>query len=179
MNADRREDGYRELPRGGARIRADVVDVYVFRRIGGDGSNAVEFLQLRRAKAPLLGAWHPLMGHVEDGERCLECALRELREEVGLAPNDPRCRGVWALEQVHPYYVPQIDSVVLSPRFVVEAAPGWEPTLNDEHDGRRWVDADAVETSFLWPGQRLACAAIVREIVPMDSPTRAALRIMP
>lgn len=182
MNADRRHDGYREEPRGGARIRADVVDVYIFRRENTAGASnppgAIEFLQLRRAKEPLKGTWHPLMGHVEDGERCAECALRELREEVGLSPNDPQCRGVWALEQVHPYYVPQIDSVVLSPRFVVEAAPGWEPKRNDEHDAHRWVDAASVESSFLWPGQKAACAEIVREIAPDGSASRAHLRIV-
>ena len=48
-------EGYREKPAGGPRVRADIVDVYVFRRSegatkrrSGGGGDRVEFLQLLR-----------------------------------------------------------------------------------------------------------------------------------
>ena len=82
------------------------------------------------------------------------------------------------MEQVHPFYIAAIDSVVLSPRFVVEVAPGWEPTLNAEHTAARWVDAAAASRAFMWPGQRHAIREILELLAP-DSLSREALRIDP
>jgi len=180
---DRRPDGYRERPAGGPTLRADVVEVYIVRRpapapAGATGQLAdVAFLQLRRTREPLRDTWQPVMGHIEAGERATACALRELREETGLSPDHPACRGVWALEQVHPYFVAAIDSVVLSPRFVAEAAHDWEPTLDASHDAHRWVKRAGAHGAFLWPGQRAAIDEIVRDILPETSPVRERLRV--
>lgn len=173
-------EGFRLAPAGGPRLRADIVDVYVFRRASaGGGAGRVELLQLLRAAEPLKGAWQPLMGHIEAGETAVECALREMREETGLSGGDPAVIGVWALEQVHPYYMPQIDCVVLGPRFAVEVETSWSPTLNAEHSEHRWVDARDVERLFYWPGQKAACAELLREIAPVDAPARQRRRISP
>lgn len=166
-------DGYRRRPAGGPVIRADVVDVYVFRR----APQGVEFLQLRRAREPLAATWHPVMGHVEPGETGPACAAREAREEIGLDVRSSACLGFWALEQVHPFYVHQIDAVVLSPRFVCEVAGGWEPSLNDEHDASRWVSERDADGAFLWPGQRATLREILRDVVPPAAATRALLAV--
>lgn len=167
--SDRNADGYRQRAQGGPSIRADVVDVYVFRR----ADHALQLLQLRRAKDPLRTTWQPVMGHVEGPETALECARRESREEIGLDVASPACLGFWALEQVHPFFVHQIDAVVLSPRFVCEVAPDWEPRLNDEHDAARWTNAADAERAFLWPGQRAAVREILTDIADPESPSRA------
>lgn len=153
-SAPRKADGNRTTPAGGARIRSDIVDVYVFRR----GLEGVEFLQLLRASEPLKGTWHPIMGHMEAEESAARTAVRETREEVGL---DVVATGMWALEQVHPYYVAAIDCIVLSPRFAVEAPAGWQPRLNGEHSAARWVRGTE---EFMWPGQRAAVNEILAEI---------------
>ena len=101
--------GYRQDAAGGPRVRSDIVDVYVFRR--ARAPRGLEFLQLLRTGAPLAATWHPVMGHVERGETAVECAWRELREEIGLAPEDKYLKGMWALEQVYPYYVAEIDQI--------------------------------------------------------------------
>ncbi len=165
---DRGSDGYRREPSGGPVIRADVVDVYVFRRGGG----GVEFLQVRRAREPLRGTWQPVMGHAEPGESATACARREVREELGLDVASSMCVGFWALEQVHPFFVQQINAVVLSPRFVCEVEPAWEPTLNREHDGARWTPQSRAPKDFLWPGQRLAIQELLESIVPEEAPAR-------
>jgi len=141
----------------GPRVRTDVVDVYVFRRI----DEIVELLQLRRVEGVMAGTWQPVMGHVRDGESAPECAVRELREETGLVVGSSDWRGLWALEQVHPFYLPGRDAIMLSPRFACQAAPGWEPRLDAEHDAARWVSAAEVQTAFLWPGQRAALKELV------------------
>lgn len=168
--SDRGADGYRRAPGRGPMMRSDIVEVYVF-RICGDACdtianhNEAEFLQLRRATPPRIGEWHPLIGHIEADETATRAAMRELMEEVGMPAGSADCLGFWALEQVHPYFVPEIDSVVLSPRFAARARMEWSPTLNHEHDGHRWTCAARVREDFIWPGQKLACGEILEELV--------------
>lgn len=170
MSADAGDKGYRATPRGGPRLRTDVVDVYVFRR-KGVGSE-IEFLQLRRASEPLAETWQPVMGHAEAGESAADAARRELMEETGLDARSADVLGMWALEQVHPFYIAAIDSIVLSPRFCIEASSRWEPRLNHEHSAHRWVRG---ASSFMWPGQKRAVEEIVAEIADARSPARERL----
>lgn len=171
-----RADGYRERPAGGPRVRSDIVDVYVLRARGDDGATA-EFLQLLRAGDPLGDTWQPVMGHVEPGETAVQCALRELREEVGLDARPPDALALWALEQVHPYYVSAIDAIVLSPRFACRVRNEWSPTLNSEHTAHRWVRLADVERMFMWPGQKRACEEIAAELLTPGSLAEARLRL--
>ncbi|GAB4547875.1 MAG: NUDIX pyrophosphatase [Phycisphaerales bacterium] len=174
----RTPEGYRLTPTGGPALRADVVDLYVFRVTGG----RVELLQLLRNKAPLLGSWQPVMGHVEPGERAHETAIREAYEEIALDVRTDDALGFWALEQVYPYYLPTLDCIVMSPRFVVEVRGGWEPTLNREHTAHRWIgvpehEGHPAQTHFMWPGQKSAVTELLTEIAPTDAPAREHLRI--
>lgn len=152
-------------------IRSDIVDIYLFRRSGIQPGT--ELLQLRRATNPMHGSWHPVMGHIERGETAAACAVREMREETGLTR--PQTLGLWALEQVHPFYIAKTDEIVMSPRFAAEVAPGWEPTLNDEHDAARWIPLGEAPQQFLWPGQ---VASIAELRTMLDRPDRLdALRL--
>jgi 8-oxo-dGTP pyrophosphatase MutT (NUDIX family) len=157
-------------------VRADIVDVYVFRRAAGMRPARVEFLQLRRvADGTNLGAtWQPIMGHVEPGETAVAAAMRELDEEAGLDERNAALLGVWALEQVHPYFLADKDCIMLSPRFAAEVTPGWEPILNNEHDAHRWVGAEEAREAMMWPGQAAACEEIVGWLLrPMREPALA------
>ena len=176
-------DGYRRTPGGGPTVRSDIIDVYIFRReVRAPDARDVQILQLLRATEPLAQTWHPVMGHIEAGETAVEAAVREVREEVGLVPSAPAFRGMWALEQVYPYYVAPLDCIVLAPRFVVEVGPEWSPTLNTEHSAARWIGVPYHAGQpgvdfFLWPGQRMCVADLVRDIVPVDALTRERLRV--
>ena len=170
--------GYQPHTAHGARIRADVVDVYVFaREPDAAGMEEVRFLQLLRSGAPLDGTWQPVMGHVHAGETSAQCALREMREEIGLDAGDASLLGFWALEQVHPFYISAIDTVVMSPRFCAEVRAGWAPALNEEHTAHRWVHETEIDRDFMWPGQKACCREIVREIVADCSLSRERLRV--
>lgn len=146
------------------RVRTDLVDVYVFRR----GESHTELLQLRRVEEDdghdLHGTWQPIMGHIENHETPTQTAAREVAEETGLRADSPECVRLFALEGVHPYYLPSRNAVMMSPRFACEAALSWEPTLNHEHDAARWVRSDHADEMFMWPGQR-ACIAEVLGIL--------------
>ena len=165
--------GYRPNEGNGCAIRADVVEAYVL-TIGARGAR---FLQCLRATDPLAGTWHPVMGHCERGETAARAAVRELREEIGLEIKGADVLGMWAMEQTYPFFVHEIDTVVLSPRFAVLVRDGFAPSLNDEHSEFRWVEESGVESSFLWPGQRMTIRDILQEIVRTDSATSERLRV--
>lgn len=182
MNADDRDErGYRPAGRAqGARIRADVIEVLVFRAPGAGmviDRARVELLQIRRAKSPLEGTWQPVMGHIEAGESAVRAAARELREEIGLDVLGSSCQGFWALEQVRPYYIAAIDCVVLPPRFACRASESFQPVLNHEHTEYRWVLAQEAARWFVWPGQIEAAAELLDRLLAPDSLCEAALRI--
>lgn len=190
-----RESSSSTNPATGPTLRSDVVDVYTFRRRpsrarldpsgeASGGEDVVEILQLRRATderhgGSLAGTWQPIMGHIEPGETAIDCAWRELQEEVGLTRESPDLLGLWSLEQVHPYFLASRNAIMLSPRFVAEVTYDWHATLNEEHDAVRWVRASDAEKSFMWPGQRGVIREIRQEIIKQGSLSEPGLRLWP
>ncbi|MCE7972900.1 MAG: NUDIX domain-containing protein [Leptolyngbya sp. PLA1] len=163
----------------GPAIRTDVVDVYVFRRRAqGPGvAGGVEFLQLRRVEEPAAGTWQPVMGHIEADEAPTRAAVRELGEEIGLRPGMPGWLGLWALQEVRPYYLASANALMMSVCFALEVDEEFEPHAGPEHNDHRWVWSSEAERAFLWLSQRAACEEILREIVPPDSAVRDLLRV--
>ena len=195
---DTNASGHRLTPAGGPRLRSDVIDVYIYQRAGrppaklaspsprprssmdsdaqvSPSSSEVYFLQLLRAGPPLANTWHPVMGHIETGETAVQCAWRELLEELGLE----KPLALHALEQVHPFFLAELDAIVLSPRFAAGVPAGWMPTLNAEHSDYRWIAARDVPAMFMWPGQRAACAEVLDLLRPSNAASLAHLRINP
>lgn len=150
---------------------------------------SIYFLQLLRVGAPMADTWHPIMGHMEAGETAVQCMRRELNEEVGLVAGSGvggvgvgvggAPLGLWALEQVHPFFIAEIDSIVMSPRFAAEVAPGWTPRLNGEHSAFRWVHQRDVRRLFMWPGQKSACREIAEDLTADGSLMAPLVRIAP
>jgi 8-oxo-dGTP pyrophosphatase MutT (NUDIX family) len=161
-------------------VRTDIIDVYVFRRFPSESLSRiepyVEVLQLFRAERPLAETWQPVMGHVEAGETAAACAWRELSEEVGLE-RGPALVGLWALEQVHPFFMAELDAVVMSPRFAAEVVGAWEPRLNGEHSAHRWIAAHQAHRYFMWPGQVAAVHEITQWLLKPGSLMVEATRI--
>jgi 8-oxo-dGTP pyrophosphatase MutT (NUDIX family) len=176
LPSETRDKSDQPKPGRGPVVRTDLVDVYVF-TISASGQ--VLLLQLLRAgsKDSMAGQWHPVMGHAEAGETAVQTALRELYEEAGLSPEHPRWRGLWQLEQVHPFYMADRDQILLSPRLAARVECGWAPVLNAENSAWRWVDADRAHQSFIWPGQVAVIRELVRTITLGEAST-AGLRVL-
>lgn len=168
----------------GPRLLTNIVEVFVFRRVprpsGPAGLADIEFLQIRRTRDPMAGAWNTVMGHVEEGETAMQAAVRELREETGYAKQGTGGRellNLWQLEIVNTYFLASLDAVMLSPGFAAEVAVGPDPILDEAHDAFRWVPRDHAGRSFLWPGQKAAAEHIVNDLLSPDSPAAERLRL--
>ena len=112
------------------------VSVLVFR-----GEGAEELLLVLRSKAPAEGLWAPPGGRLEFGERLVEAAHREVREESGLTitlADEPLLDVVDLIEHqgdvVHVHYV----LIQLVARCHEERAP----RAGDDAADCRWVPVD-------------------------------------
>jgi dATP pyrophosphohydrolase len=128
--------------------------VYVLRGAG----LALQCLVLRRSppgRCP--GAWEVVHGHIEPGERPAEAALREMREETGLAPV-----RFYNVSRVEAFYQHAIDTVALVPVFAAFVADAAEPVPGDEHDAAEWLAPPDAMARVAWPREARALEDIVR-----------------
>jgi dATP pyrophosphohydrolase len=151
-------------------VRHDMVACFVVRP--DESGNFCEFLQLRRSEGETLaGAWSTVRGKIEAGETAWAAALRELKEEAGLVPDE-----FFQLDTVDIFYLHADDTLWYCPGFCAVVGRDAAVTLNEEHDASRWVHREQVDRSFIWPGERAQLAEACREILD-GGPARTYLRI--
>ena len=123
-----------------------LVDVLVLR---GTESN-LECLVLHRAvggRCP--GSWEAVHGHVEDGERPHEAALRELQEETGLA-----ARKLYNLSRVETFYLHRRDELAFVAVFVAFVDADAAVQTGPEHDAHEWLPIAGALRRLAWPRER-------------------------
>jgi len=137
-------------------IRSAGVSVVVLR----GGETQTETLLLRRASEVLKGAWCQIAGGLEAGERAWETALRELREETGLVPEELHSAGM--CEQ---FYDARLEGIYMAPVFVAFVDTHAAVALNREHSEYRWIRLEDVDEYLATPNQREMFAHIRRHFV--------------
>jgi len=118
----------------------------VLRRVG----RSWRVLLLQRAsgvRSP--GSWEIVHGSIEPGEAPPDAALREVREETGLAPL--RLYSV----TVNPFYLNQWGSVQLAIVFAVVVGSE-RVTLSAEHRAFRWLSVAKARDKLTWPREKEA-----------------------
>ena len=156
------------LPR--MNVRFDMAACYIVRP--GETENAAEFLQLRRSPGEYLaGAWSTVRGKIEANEKAWQAALRELREEAGVAPLE-----FYQLDTIDIFYLWHDDTLWHCPGFCAVVSQDVTVTMNEEHDAMRWVPRGEINEKFIWPGERAQLAELCREILD-NGPAKSYLRI--
>jgi 8-oxo-dGTP pyrophosphatase MutT (NUDIX family) len=131
--------------------RVAAVEVYPLRRRENDWQSLV----LRRAvgkRCP--GSWEVIHGLIEPGEGPEQAAIRELREETGLAA--ARLYNV----TVNSFYLQSRGEVVLSVAFAAVLEPPDSPTLSAEHDSAEWLSIPDAVLRYPWPRSKAILAEI-------------------
>lgn len=104
-------------------------------------------LLIRRGKPPRQGEWSLLGGRIEPGERAVEAALRELREETGVEA------GITGLIDVVDGLFPEAGRHYV----LIDYAARWvsgEPVAGDDALEARFVALDEVESLIEWSETR-------------------------
>jgi dATP pyrophosphohydrolase len=131
-------------------VRVGVVDVFVLRRRAGEW----DALVLERAPAVrCAGAWETVHGRIEPDERPEHAAIREVREETGLAVE--RLYTV----TVQPFYLHQQRAVMLAVVFAA-VVPDALFNLGPEHTRAEWLPIAEAARRFAWPRERANVADI-------------------
>lgn len=136
-------------------IRCFAVSVVLLRTL----AHEYEILLLRRNHT-LIGEWCQIAGGIEAGEKAWEAALREVREETGLA-----CDRLYSADICEQFYEADRDAISMLPVFVGFVDAGAAVTINHEHSEFRWVSFAEALTMVPFAGQRHVLRHVEAEFV--------------
>lgn len=124
--------------------------------------DAARVLLLKRKTAPV-GAWCPVSGRIETGERAWETALREIGEETGLKEGTLYTTGV-----TDSFYDPEANTIELMPIFLFMIAREEAVTLDDAQSDYAWRDVDAALAQLTFAGHKTALETIRRDFIQRE-----------
>lgn len=150
-------------------VIAGVVDVFVIRPI----ASGWRVLVLQRAEGTRCpGAWEAVHGRIEPGERPEHAAVREVKEESGLAV--ARLYNI----TVQPFYLHGFQTVQLAVVFAAFVGEPGEIALGPEHRGYEWLSVKDAMDRFVWPRERTSMLEIVALLGSGDAgPVEDVLRV--
>lgn len=136
-------------------FRPDIVACWVYRAAPA----GVEILLLKRAPDRIYPRiWQPVTGRLEEGERIVDGALRELVEETGIDPTG--IQVLYSLDQVNIFLAEHLDALQAEAVFAAHVRPGVEAVLSEEHDEQRWLNPAEAAAMVVWPAYREAIQRI-------------------
>jgi type II secretory ATPase GspE/PulE/Tfp pilus assembly ATPase PilB-like protein/8-oxo-dGTP pyrophosphatase MutT (NUDIX family) len=108
------------------------------------------------------GSWEVVTGSIDGDERPEAAAVRETREETGLAISRLYCVAV------QPFYLPRRASLQLAVIFAAFVDDPSGVVLSDEHQQFEWLDVDAARQRFTWPRSQRTIGDIVHLLSPAN-----------
>lgn len=152
-----------------AQLSIGTIDVYVIRPLSS-GWRVLVVQRARNTRCP--GAWETVHGRIEPGEEPEQAAVREVREETGLA-----VERLYNLT-VQPFYLHTSHTVQLAVVFVAFVAEPGEVVLGEEHQDSAWLGVDDASRRFAWPRERVSLAEAVQLLGRGDAgPVEDVLRV--
>jgi 8-oxo-dGTP pyrophosphatase MutT (NUDIX family) len=147
-----------------------MVTVFVVRPDAAGTSH--EFLQRHRVPEDYMGnTWQLIRGGLNPGENAVHGALRELHEESGLTPAE-----FYRLGTVESFYTPIDDTLWHSVAFCAVVSRDARITLNEEHDGSRWIPRREFPAACTWASERNLLDELFAEILD-NGPAKPLLHI--
>jgi dATP pyrophosphohydrolase len=115
-------------------------------------AKSYQLLMARRTASKYMGGtWQLISGGLEPNEAAWEGALREMREETGLAPQE-----FYRLSTLTSFYRPDNDTLNTAPMFCAIVDEAAEVSINHEHTAFEWVDVTEADSRLMWPSDREA-----------------------
>ena len=146
-----------------ANLKVRVVDCYVYFQ----KAKEVEFLLLKRNKNKLYEhLWQGVAGKIEKDDKAWETAVRELKEETGLAP-----KKMFVADHVSRFYEKHKDRMNLVPVFGIEV-DSKDVTLSDEHIDYKWLDFEEAFDTLIWNGQKQGLKTVYNMLLKNDDRIR-------
>ena len=151
-------------------LRIGVVDVYVIRPYRDEW--LVLALQ-RSASTRCPASWEAVHGRIEPDERPEDAAVREVREETGLAVD--RLYSITC----QPFYLHRAGVVQMAVVFAAFVREDGNVRLGDEHQHYEWLSMADAGSRFTWPREREALQHITILLGTGDAgPAEDVLRVL-
>jgi dATP pyrophosphohydrolase len=130
------------------KIVSTMIEAHIFK----ETKSGIEFLLMKRADNQFYpGLWQMVTGKIESDEKAYETALREIKEETGLTPEQ-----LWIAPTINSFYEPKDEYICLLPVFAAKVDAGSEISISDEHTEFKWLKSKEAKEMLAWPGQREA-----------------------
>jgi dihydroneopterin triphosphate diphosphatase len=125
------------------------VQVHIARQMPESGE--FEFLVIQRSEDreiyPLL--WQVVTGWINEGEKALDAALREVQEETGLIPVK-----FWTIPYISTFFNPKSDLINAAQVFGMIVPYYCNVQLSDEHRDYKWLNFDDCLKMLEFPTHR-------------------------
>lgn len=128
------------------KVISNLIEAHIFREI----NNGIEFLLLKRAPYQYYpNIWQMVSGKIKDFEKAYETALREIKEETGLKPDQ-----LWIAPNINSFYSPDDEYISLIPVFAAKVDSDSEVKISSEHSEYKWLKPFDAKNLLAWEGQR-------------------------
>lgn len=128
------------------KIISNLIEAHIFRL----KNDQLEFLLLKRAPYQYYpNIWQMVSGKIRENEKAYETALREIREETGLVPEN-----LWIAPNINSFYSPDDEYISLIPVFAAKVNYDSRVMISSEHSEFQWLNTSEAKKLLAWEGQR-------------------------